>query len=867
MGEAIDKANLEAKGALKKIKASGGKLQGNFYYAGTGKGTSAGLVVTLLSRDKKGSKALTQGKAVRKEVKGAKFARGTVSIDRGKLLFMVHGGSASANHLKTDFKKSLSTLDGMKLLKAALVRKKGAEVSNESEVVDAEDTSPVEEERLTEDEQRELAELELEQADIADLNEQLTEFLSDDDALKELGEQLSEQLRALDILERATPRSEDDVREARETLAGLLDIGPDPFLAVGQSLPQDIFHLMALSSELLSDTKASTKSAGEYETLSAHIESQMSTLVALYGAKSETCVMLRSSMGAAQAAVLRTQPPAYADGVVLLKALLNKSTAAVKSGREAYKNQRKRESALENSRLSALKERLKTESELRVLLSSIERVTKSSGGEAIPSVKLLLTAALQHHTTGTEKLTSTPAVALDKLLPLSSGEQTLVSAKSATAQAKSSIKAGTKKVDEARSALKDLLKAVGKDEGASTLLTRIAGLEKKITDQDRIPPDALAPLQQTLQEQRIALISLVEGPARGRPARLAQVGQSLDSVETDLAALIERHVTQREGVAEEITRAALAIASLAAAALPEEVIPLETRLQSARAQLEALMIDVVIREAEAITEAASQQLKLLAPAWESWKQQNIAALQQRVDDQLKYADQLTFPQDPHSLNTSLLSAVSAVTQRSLSYTEGNEQVAEIVKYLDENAAFLSDKLKIGDGLDTCASQVQVATEAATAALSTLREAAASETDDQDVIEALLAPLSMQLAQIGTDWESLRSKLSEDAYIEPVSAILSRLSALKDSADSARSELAKSLEGAIHAHAQGRLEAARTSGLALLIELRDLGGEDLIARRAALNKQVDEGLTLDDEAMLVKATSIQGDVVQPLQDDV
>ena len=60
---------------LKKIRASKGKLQGNYYYAGSNDGRTAGLVVTLSIRDKKGMMAFATGKPIRKEISGAKFSR------------------------------------------------------------------------------------------------------------------------------------------------------------------------------------------------------------------------------------------------------------------------------------------------------------------------------------------------------------------------------------------------------------------------------------------------------------------------------------------------------------------------------------------------------------------------------------------------------------------------------------------------------------------------------------------------------------------------------------------------------------------------------------------------------------------------
>ena len=84
--EVLEEALAGTKSAVRKIKASGGRLQGSFYYAGDARAELVSMVVTLSTRDKKGTKAYAQGRMLRKAIKGAKFARGTVSQDGGKLL-------------------------------------------------------------------------------------------------------------------------------------------------------------------------------------------------------------------------------------------------------------------------------------------------------------------------------------------------------------------------------------------------------------------------------------------------------------------------------------------------------------------------------------------------------------------------------------------------------------------------------------------------------------------------------------------------------------------------------------------------------------------------------------------------------------
>ncbi|MFT5680453.1 MAG: hypothetical protein ACI8RZ_001359 [Myxococcota bacterium] len=122
----LSTTHAEAGRNLKKVVASKGKLQGNLYFAGDGKKT-AGVVITLTARDPKGMKALTGGKGLRKGIKGAKFARGTVIMDGGKLVVELSTGSATAALLKKAFKDDAFKKDSaLKLLSRATIRKQGA---------------------------------------------------------------------------------------------------------------------------------------------------------------------------------------------------------------------------------------------------------------------------------------------------------------------------------------------------------------------------------------------------------------------------------------------------------------------------------------------------------------------------------------------------------------------------------------------------------------------------------------------------------------------------------------------------------------------------------------------------------------------
>ena len=107
---------------LKKIISSQGSNSGTFYFVkGNTKGES-GIVIFLQKMDKKGAKARSTGKILRKASGGTKFCVGTVKMEGSKLCFRVSKGSAGssvvAKSFKEDFKVGEFKLLGNLLRKA-----------------------------------------------------------------------------------------------------------------------------------------------------------------------------------------------------------------------------------------------------------------------------------------------------------------------------------------------------------------------------------------------------------------------------------------------------------------------------------------------------------------------------------------------------------------------------------------------------------------------------------------------------------------------------------------------------------------------------------------------------------------------------
>ena len=99
----IEEAAASCKSCCKKILASDGRLRGVYYY--TGNSEDAALVVSLLKKDKTGSKTAQAGKDIRKLIRNAKFMGGTISLRSGKqLVFSLDKGNISAGEMRRGFR-------------------------------------------------------------------------------------------------------------------------------------------------------------------------------------------------------------------------------------------------------------------------------------------------------------------------------------------------------------------------------------------------------------------------------------------------------------------------------------------------------------------------------------------------------------------------------------------------------------------------------------------------------------------------------------------------------------------------------------------------------------------------------------------
>ena len=248
MNDLIDTCAEEALKPLKKILASRGKLLGNFYFAGDTKGRQAGLVVTLTARDPKGAKATARGKKLRASIDGAKFARGTVQIKGPRLLFVLHTGSATCDHVKRAFKRSFlsdAAAPVKRLLKRALV---GTPETAPEAIEDAPEDGVAEEELFSELSAKERADVWalIEQQDTLAAQNALLEdsFLSAAAADAEEADHRAGLARQVRWHEAQDPVDAEELAAARWALAEAVSTSPTVLAEPPSALPEDVAALV-----------------------------------------------------------------------------------------------------------------------------------------------------------------------------------------------------------------------------------------------------------------------------------------------------------------------------------------------------------------------------------------------------------------------------------------------------------------------------------------------------------------------------------------------------------------------------------------------------------------------------------------------
>jgi len=243
-----------AAGALKKILSGRGRLQGSFYYVCDSGAKEAVLVATLASKDKKGTRALNQGRPFRKEISGSRWARGSITFsDDGKMVFTIFKGTANKKAVTDGLRKVLCKGKGLSFLKRAVVT--SATASREEQASDAGEVEAVDEADFKEADnevtEEELAALESQQGTLDALNAAMR--LSDEELEAEYAREVEVSLKRLSELQARDPLSTQDAlaqAEAWGELAGLVAVGRDnPQL--GEDLSPELAQVLQAATTLI----------------------------------------------------------------------------------------------------------------------------------------------------------------------------------------------------------------------------------------------------------------------------------------------------------------------------------------------------------------------------------------------------------------------------------------------------------------------------------------------------------------------------------------------------------------------------------------------------------------------------------------
>lgn len=851
MGEAIESAAGQISPALRKIRAGGGSLQGNFYYAGNSGGTEAGLVVTLVSRDKKGQKALTAGKGIRKEIRGAKFARGVVIFERGKVVFILHSGNASKKQLKDGFKNTLSEMKGLQILKTVLVRDKAQAAPAPDDVIDKEAKLVADKTRTEEEQQAfdaEVQELIAEQEVLGELNKRLSSFLSKADAEDEHAEQLVDQLDRIEVLKNDPQGNAEALRQAQQELVLLTAVGPEPFPEVGQPVSREIGHILEMSLTLMAERSETSEKSGDakaYDHLRAEVESQFDILSALYGSSHGNCRRLRAGLLQAQQAVMTGQSgPDYAQGIRILKDFISIGSQIVAEGRRAYTAQRAAEETLEQQRLMAIKQKLRAESELRVLIADITKFETSLHSvdeqHTIASVVTPLVAAKLAHGRALVLLDTAIFTTLGGRLVQQTGRSVLQAAATTQAEIDAAIVLCREQHAASKDALSAVLKVAQSSDVTGVLYAKYESVLQAVNAEQRLPPRITAELLDSLEQiVRVRLLqATTEEDTVRRDAMLQAAELSLRSVEQKLAADIQTHVTDYTAAAAKAETVGARLEALMDVALPQDVTPLFHRLQAIRAQLEAHQFTDALSAADTLLAEISQQITALTPAKTAWDEFSPATLQQQIDDQ--HAVALEYPSDPTALKLKLLSITTAVAQRSMSYSDAMDALEALTEEVRANNAAHLGISALREALPEAQGVVEAALTGLRGGLQGLAA---------PVIAGVESPFQKSFVDLKAEGASALTALDQARAMRTIEGLKTLAAAIVEASSGAPLQQRVAKADAVAARAE--VDAQRTSTHDLLDQLQKLGKDSLGGLRR-LNDGLLDAAAAEESAAAIRA---------------
>ena len=256
--EEIENHTKEAVRVVKRVIAGKGKITANFYFTSDNGGEFAGMILTLIMRDRKGQQVYNRGRNLRRLMKTTKFAHGTLTFLDGKLDFELVAGNASPMLLSRSFKKHLSHKKGLIKLRTARIHRPQEEAVEDVEEV----LTTAEREQIEREEQEfiqevkresqsasfalEVSKLQLQEKMLGSrIKKQRTAYLNTIKVGTEIREIVDEQIAEIALLKTSNdPQALEKIAQARRRLAEATSVSSDPYAEDPESLPSEVMETL-----------------------------------------------------------------------------------------------------------------------------------------------------------------------------------------------------------------------------------------------------------------------------------------------------------------------------------------------------------------------------------------------------------------------------------------------------------------------------------------------------------------------------------------------------------------------------------------------------------------------------------------------
>ena len=861
---AIEDAFDETLKNLRKIRASGESLQGNFYFVCNSASTVAGLAVTLTLRDRKGAKALATGKEMRRELKGSKFCRGIVRMVSSKLMFVIYSGTASKTHMRNGCRKSLCEQPGFRFIQKARFLMKNEDVAvevaaaNREEAAapkianeDPEDLAELDLSKMTAKEQTEIRALIRDENRLGDLSSQLEGFLSDQETEIERAEQITDQLKSISKLLRSG-RPSAEIAEQQRILADLMATGGAPIPTSGTISPQ-IFHLLEMSMEQFESETVSAKQMERLERTYHSVHGQLTHGIERVRAMFPTgnrdadrlVMQLHTGLVEMHGKLMSgPNPPNYQAGINWGYDLAQKHQRKFEMLRQEFDEIRSGEEVTEKARLLDLRDQLRLESELRMLRQLIAQIETDLG-----------TAV--HTTSGNYRLVENAKRMADGV------EAKLKETPPPFDQITEMLYSGERSILRVRDAFDKRMKLAERDPNTSTLMAKHKRLLTRIEGMDRISPLDKKTMTITLQISRDYILTV-------RNEREAQEqAEILQEFERQLEERWDRTLESASRCRQVVDTVHVMLGHLMDLDPPSELTAFQSRLQNIESSLvpgegggfsvdegtlstqcAQLNREIRIR----IRDARSEK-----EAWDACEAE-IPIMRTLIEAHTERTD-IDFATSPAKNDLELLTILSSVRQQAIGFRVAAERFNHLRQKVVANSKAVERFLNLGETREEWITSVSLINEEIGDAVAALRTQAGRI--DAPILDALTAEFVTRQETLLNNWAaSLRSTTLNAELVE---ATLKDMRALIADIETAKNdEIEDRLSAARRNVAASNLEKTITESQELLrrvegFEAEELGRfEELLTEATQLSRDADANL------MVQLVADLQRRVLLPLR---